>query len=54
VDEPLTTEGCLSRAQEYIALAQNTSDDHLRNHLLLLAKELTELAEILDREREGR
>jgi hypothetical protein len=55
VNELITIEDCLSRAQEYISLAQDTEDATLRSQYLLLAKELTELAGILDRKarREG-
>ena len=48
-----SAEECLSKAQEYISLAQGTSDDTLRKQYLLIAKELTELAALLDAEAKG-
>jgi hypothetical protein len=48
-----TAEECLSKAQEYVSLAEGTSDASLRNQYLLLAKELTELAALLDAEPKG-
>jgi hypothetical protein len=44
----VTVQECLAKAREYLAMAQTTGDDKLREHLLLIAKELTELAEKLD------
>jgi hypothetical protein len=49
VDRSLTVEDCLTAAQEYLVLAQNTPDATLRNEYLIMAKELTALALILDR-----
>ena len=50
----LTTEDCLSMAQEYIRLAQNTENETLRSQYLLPAKELTEIAALLDANRNRR
>jgi hypothetical protein len=48
MDELPTVEECLSKAQEYLALAENAVDAMLRSQYLLRAKEMTELAAILD------
>ena len=44
----VTAGQCLATAREYIARAEATADDKLREQCLLMAKELTELAEKLD------
>ena len=44
MDELLTAEECLFKAQEYFALAEDASDGKLRHEYLMMAKELTELA----------
>jgi ribosomal protein S2 len=48
MDGLLTAEQCLSKAQEYFTLAEGAPDDTVRKEYLLLAKELTKLAAILD------
>jgi hypothetical protein len=48
VDELLAVAECLSKAQEYISLAQATSDATLRRQYLLITKELIEIAAKLD------
>jgi hypothetical protein len=48
-----SAEECLSKAQEYISLAEDSSDGRLRAQYLLIAKELTELAALLDAEPKG-
>ena len=43
-----TAEECLSKAQKYLALAENTSNEKQRQEYLQLAQALTEFAAELD------
>jgi hypothetical protein len=50
MEEPLNVESCLKKANEYLALAQGTSDDTLRAEFLKMADELMKLARTLSDE----
>jgi hypothetical protein len=53
MDRLPTAEECLSKAQECLALAEDTQNDDLRDDYLRLAKALTEFAAALDSRRTG-
>jgi hypothetical protein len=48
MDRLPTPEACLSKAQECLAMAEDTSNDELRQDYLRLAQALTEFAAALE------